>query len=81
MSNPSAAGLSEPCFIIKLGAKYYVTTSVLEYDPAAAGATAAQTQGVAEIAALFAAATPRLDACQVAQGAVTSRSETKPPQH
>ena len=81
MSDPSAAGQAEPCFIVKLGAKYYVTVSVLEYDPAAAGATAAQTQGVAEIAALFAAATPRLDACQVVQGAVASRSETKPPHH
>jgi hypothetical protein len=73
-----SAGLSEPKFIIKLGDKYYVTLSVLEYDPNAAGASAAQKDGASQIAAAFASGQPKLQAVQAPAAQVTAHMQTFP---
>ena len=74
------AGLAEPKFIVKLGNKYYVTLSVLEYDPAATGASAAQKDGAQQIAAAFTSGEPKLQAVQVQPPHVTAHMQTNPPQ-
>ena len=74
-----SAGLPEPKFIIKLGDKYYVSLSVLEYDPNAAGATAAQQQGVAAIAAEFSAGHPKHQAVQASAPKISAHIQTGPP--
>jgi hypothetical protein len=73
-----SAGLAEPKFIVKLGDKYYVTLSVLEYDPNAPGASQAQKDGAAQIAAAFAGGQPKLQAVQVAPPQVTAHMQTFP---
>jgi hypothetical protein len=70
--------MEEPKFIIKLGDKYYVSVSVLEYDPAHPGATDAQKDGAAQIAAAFHDGHPKLQAVQVAAPSVSAHFQTGP---
>ncbi len=73
-----SSGQPEPKFIIKLGDKYYVTLSVLEYDPNATGANAAQADGAAQIAATFARTHPKLQACQAPAPQLSAYMQTGP---
>jgi hypothetical protein len=75
-ANSPSAGHPEPKFIVKLGGRYYVTVSVLEYDPNAAGATEAQKQGAAQIAATFENAPNKLQAVQVQTPHVAAHIQT-----
>ncbi len=71
-----SAGLPEPRFIIKQGDKYYVTVSVLEYDAAAPGLTAAQKDGAAQIAATFSGARPKLEAVEAPTPQLSAHMQT-----
>lgn len=73
-----SAGLAEPKFIIKLGDKYYVTLSVLEYDPNAPGASVAQKDGAAQVAAAFASGHPKLQAVEAPTPQLTAHMQTGP---
>jgi hypothetical protein len=75
---PASAGMEEPKFIIKLGDKYYVSVAVLEYDPNHPGATQAQKEGAAHIAAAFDAGQPKLQAVQVSAPSVSAHYQTGP---
>lgn len=70
-------GLSDPTFVIAKDGKYYLTLSVLEYDPAAIGASASLKAGVAAIAAAFNAG-QKFEAAVVAFSMVTSAAQTRP---
>ncbi len=72
----NSKGLEEPKFIIKLGDKYYVSVSVLEYDPNAAGATAAQKDGAAQVEAWFKAGQPKLQAVEVPAAPLSAHMQT-----
>jgi hypothetical protein len=69
--------MEEPKFIIKLGDKYYVSETVLEYDPSHPGATAAQKEGVGHIVDAFNAG-QKLQAVQVSAPSVSARFQTGP---
>ncbi|RJF90185.1 hypothetical protein [Sphingomonas cavernae] len=73
---PAVFGLSSPSFIIEHGGKYYLTLSVLEYDPAAASDDTLGA-GVRAIAAAFNGATPKLSAVKVSTS-LTSAAQTRP---
>jgi hypothetical protein len=71
------AGLTDPKFIIKHGDKYYVTTSVLEYDPAHPTATAEQRAGVASIAAAHRDG-KKIEAVHAPEPHMTAHMQTNP---
>ncbi len=78
-SAPPPPSLATPSFIIKVGAVYYVTTGVWEYDPGKAGLTAAEQAGVTTIADAFASGQPKLEAVKQPAGHVSSLCATNPP--